>query len=202
MLCLRKSLSVDPTATFLRTAQPRDTASSTQAALKPHLGFDPSHVSDKLKSTQYRQTTRSLSPTKAKTLKPQKCAQPRPEKTSKLVITNIPRKLSYAPNQPNPNPPKNHQTTRRPKQEKNNIAQRLVHQIRPTQRTFLTSTTFPPPVNPPALQRGRIWVTRIVVLKKISERRRHRNLPANNTAPRHCLINPSCSQTSPRIRPI
>ena len=77
-----------------------------------------------------------------------------------------------------------------------------VHQIRPTQRTFLTSTTFPPPVNPPALQRGRIWVTRIVVLKKISERRRHRNLPADSTAPRHCLINPSCSQTSPRIRPI
>ena len=81
-------------------------------------------------------------------------------------------------------------------------AERLVHQIRPTQRTFTTSTTFPPPVNPPALQRGRIWVTRIVVLKKISERRRHRNLPADSTAPRHCLINPSCSQTSPRIRPI
>ena len=49
MLCLRKSLSVKATATFLRTAQPRDTASSTQAALKPHLGFVPSNASNKLK---------------------------------------------------------------------------------------------------------------------------------------------------------
>ena len=161
-LCLRKSLSVDATASFLRTAQPRDTASSTQAALKPHLGFDSSHSIHSLKSTQHQQTTRSLPPTNAQSPKPQKCAQPQPEMTSKLVITNVSRKLSYAPNQPNPNPPKNHQATYSPKQEKNNFAQRFSAPNPTDSARFHYFYHVPSACQPVTHQRGRIWVARIV----------------------------------------
>ena len=125
MLCLRKSLSVDATATFLRTAQPRDTASSTQAALKPYLGFVPSNASNKLKPRNTGKPHETC-PQQTHSLPNHKSAhdlgQKRPRSWSSQTS---PRKPVYAPNQQNPNPAKNHQATCRPKQEKNNPAQRF-----------------------------------------------------------------------------
>ena len=124
-MCLRKSLSVDATATFLRAAQPRDTASSTQAALKPHLGLVPSNASNKLKPRNTGKPHETC-PQQKRRLSNRKSAhdlsQKRPRSWSSQTF---PRKPVYAPNQQNPNPAKNHQATCRPKQEKHNPAQRL-----------------------------------------------------------------------------
>ena len=147
MLCLRKSLSVDATANFLRTAQPRDTACSAQAALKPHLGFDSSHSIHSLKSrnTGKRQEacpqqTHSLSNRKSAHDLGQKrprswSSQTFPESSPTLPTSRIRIHLKTTKLLADQN---------RRKTILHNVS---VHQIRPIQRAFVSSTTFPPPVN-------------------------------------------------------
>ena len=147
MLCLRKSLSVDATVTFLRTAQPRDTASSSQAALKPHLGFVPSNASNKLKPRNTGkphetcpQQKRRLSNRKSAHDLGQKrpriwSSQTSPESPSTLPTSRIRIQLK---------------TTKQPagqNRRKTILHNVSVHQIRPTQRAFTTSITFPQRVN-------------------------------------------------------